>query len=84
MRPRSSSFLAGVIVEGTIDHGYHDEVQVLCVNVTSEPVHIKQFQRVAQMIVQPIPRVFMCGVDELKPAMRSGFGSSGGVAGGAK
>lgn len=66
---------------GLIDSGYRGELQVILVNTGDRPVAIERGQRIAQLLVQPVPDVVLDEVDELPPAIddrgERGFGSSG-------
>ena len=61
VRPRSGlAFKHGVTVlnaPGTIDADYRGEVQVLLVNMGSEPFTITRGMRIAQVIVAPVIQV---------------------------
>ncbi len=65
---------------GTVDAGYRGEVKVALLNTDqaeSHEVHVGD--RIAQMIVMPVPRVSFTRVEELPDSVRGqgGFGSSG-------
>jgi dUTP pyrophosphatase len=65
---------------GLIDAGYRGEVMVALVNL--DPTHdyeVKKGDRIAQLVVLPVPRAHFATVEELPPAQRGagGFGSSG-------
>jgi dUTP pyrophosphatase len=86
VRPRSGLALArGVTLAnapGTIDADYRGELQVLLVNLGSEPVAIEPGQRIAQLVIAPVARaevVEVEGVDRLGDSARGGggFGSTG-------
>ncbi|MFZ7087910.1 dUTP diphosphatase [Curtobacterium sp. RRHDQ10] len=65
---------------GTIDAGYRGEVKVALLNTdATEPYTIAVGDRIAQMIVLPVPRVRFVPVDALPESVRGdgGFGSSG-------
>ncbi|WP_082473707.1 dUTP diphosphatase [Curtobacterium sp. Leaf261] len=65
---------------GTIDSGYRGEVKVALLNTdASEAYTITAGDRIAQMIVMPVPAVRFVAVDELPDSVRGegGFGSSG-------
>ena len=61
---------------GTIDSDYRGEVQLAMINLGTEPVTIRHGDRIAQMVVQPVPRVRWEEVDELPASAREagGFG----------
>jgi dUTP pyrophosphatase len=65
---------------GTIDAGYRGEIKVALLNTdSSEPYEVTAGDRIAQMIVMPVPAVRFVAVDELPDSVRgdAGFGSSG-------
>lgn len=65
---------------GTVDSGYRGEVKVALLNTdASEPYEVHVGDRIAQVIVMPVPRVTFTRVDELPESVRGvgGFGSSG-------
>ena len=64
---------------GTIDAGYRGEVGVILINHSKVSFHIEKQMRIAQLVVQYVPQVFIEEVDELSDSERGeqGFGSSG-------
>ena len=65
---------------GTVDSGYRGEVRVALLNTdASEPYEVHVGDRIAQLIVMPVPRVTYTRVEELPESVRGagGFGSSG-------
>ena len=80
IRPRSGLALKqGVTLvnsPGTIDSDYRGEVQLAMINLGTEPVTIRHGDRIAQMVVQPVPRVRWEEVDDLPASAREagGFG----------
>lgn len=66
---------------GLIDSGYRGEVQVILHNTSSVPVEITRGQRIAQLLVLPVPALQLTLVDQLPDAPddrgAAGFGSSG-------
>jgi dUTP pyrophosphatase len=83
VRPRSGlAFKHGVTVlnaPGTIDADYRGEVQVLLVNLGSEPFTVSRGMRVAQMVVAPVTMVQPVEVGQVDETGRAagGFGSTG-------
>jgi dUTP pyrophosphatase len=83
VRPRSGLALKhGVTVlnsPGTIDADYRGEVQVILVNLGSEPFTVTRGMRIAQMVVAPVTAVDLVEVEEVTetPRAASGFGSTG-------
>lgn len=77
---RSSMGAKGVrTLGGVVDAGYRGEVQVLLINLRSEPYQINRGDKVAQMLVLPVSLCRTEEVDALPQTARSvgGFGSSG-------
>ncbi len=65
---------------GTVDAGYRGEIKVSLLNTDpTEPYDIAIGDRIAQLIVMPVPRVRFVPVDELPESARGegGFGSTG-------
>lgn len=83
VRPRSGlAFKHGVTVlnaPGTIDADYRGEVQVLLVNLGTEPFTITRGMRIAQMIIAPVTTVELVEVATVDETARAagGFGSTG-------
>jgi dUTP pyrophosphatase len=83
IRPRSGLALKhGVTVlnaPGTIDADYRGEIQVLLVNLGTEPFEITRGMRIAQMILAPVTRAQFLPTDSLDETARAagGFGSTG-------
>lgn len=83
VRPRSGlAFKHGVTVlnaPGTVDADYRGEVQVLLVNLSSEPFTITRGMRIAQVIVAPVIQVEPVEVEQVDetPRAAGGFGSTG-------
>lgn len=65
---------------GTVDAGYRGEIRVTVLNTDrSMPYDIAVGDRIAQLIVMPVPRAVFVPVDTLPDSHRgtAGFGSSG-------
>jgi dUTP pyrophosphatase len=83
IRPRSGlAFKHGITMlntPGTIDADYRGEVKVLAVNLGEEPFEIRHGDRIAQMVIAPVTRAIVHGVEELPGSERGegGFGSTG-------
>lgn len=84
IRPRSGlAAKAGVTLTncvGTIDSDYRGEVIVLLVNLGEEPYTFEPGERIAQMVIAPVPEVEVVEVEDTsKTAERGegGFGSTG-------
>lgn len=83
VRPRSGLALRhGITVlnsPGTIDSDYRGEVQVLLVNLGTEPFSITRGERIAQLVVQRIERAHLTEAATTTSTQRGagGFGSTG-------
>jgi dUTP pyrophosphatase len=83
VRPRSGlAFKHGVTVlnaPGTVDADYRGEVQVLLVNLCSEPFTVTRGMRIAQLVVAPVLQVEPVEVELVDdtPRAAGGFGSTG-------
>lgn len=83
VRPRSGLAVRyGLTVlnaPGTIDADYRGEVAVPLINLGQEPVVLRRGDRVAQLVLAPVPSVRWQEVDQLDAAARGdqGFGSTG-------
>ena len=83
VRPRSGlAFRHGVTVlntPGTVDADYRGELQVVLVNLGTEPFIVQRGMRIAQMIVAPVQRAVLVETDSLNKTERAtgGFGSTG-------
>ncbi|KGR92340.1 deoxyuridine 5'-triphosphate nucleotidohydrolase [Ureibacillus massiliensis 4400831 = CIP 108448 = CCUG 49529] len=83
IRPRSGLALKHSITvlnsPGTIDEGYRGEIGVILINHGKESFIVEQSMRIAQMVIQTVPKVQLIEVDELSETERgtAGFGSSG-------
>ncbi|UFP94318.1 dUTP diphosphatase [Gloeobacter morelensis] len=64
---------------GLIDCGYRGEIQVLLINHSEVPVVVSRGDRIAQLVVLPVPQVqfFEVGALESSERQTGGFGSSG-------
>jgi dUTP pyrophosphatase len=86
VRPRSGlADRAGISLTncvGTIDCDYRGEIILLVINHGDEPYTFEPGERVAQLIISPVPKVEIVEVDELKSSYQRGargFGSTGRV-----
>jgi len=83
VRPRSGLALQhGVTVlnaPGTIDADYRGEVQVILVNLGSEPFQVRRGMRVAQLVIAAFTPMVVVEATNLDPTARAtgGFGSTG-------
>jgi dUTP pyrophosphatase len=65
---------------GLIDAGYRGEIKVIAINLDAhEPIKIARGEKIAQLVVYPVPRVTLREVSELSETARggAGFGSTG-------
>jgi dUTP pyrophosphatase len=65
---------------GTVDAGYRGEIKVTLLNTDAEAAYdIEVGDRIAQLIVMPVPRVRFIPVESLPDSVRGegGFGSTG-------
>lgn len=66
---------------GTIDAGYRGEIAVILINLDqAAPVTLSRGDRIAQLVVQEVPKVTLTEVSMLPGSARDigGFGSTGG------
>ena len=83
VRPRSGlAAKHGITVlnsPGTVDADYRGEINVLLVNLGSEPFTIRRGERIAQMVIAPVTRVELVRAVSLSSTERGsgGFGSTG-------
>ncbi len=83
VRPRSGLALrqgVGLLNgPGTIDADYRGEIGVILINLGNDPVTVERGERVAQLVVQQVPRVALTEVESLDETGRGGggFGHTG-------
>ena len=83
IRPRSGlAAKAGISLTncvGTIDCDYRGEVMVLIINHGEEPYTFSPGERIAQMVIVPVPTVELIEVEQVADTERGegGFGSTG-------
>jgi dUTP pyrophosphatase len=85
IRPRSGLALKhGLTVlnsPGTIDADYRGEIQVIIINLSSDPFLIERGLRIAQMVVAPVSTFKWTEVDQhedfAQNERKGGFGSTG-------
>jgi dUTP pyrophosphatase len=84
VQPRSGAAarqgLSLVNTPGLIDSQYRGEIVVIAINLdATRPIDIRKGDRIAQLVILPIPRVTLTEVVALDETERSekGFGSSG-------
>jgi dUTP pyrophosphatase len=72
--------LSLVNTPGLIDSQYRGEIVLIAINLDGDaPVEIKRGDRLAQLVILPVPKVVLTEVDEFADTERNekGFGSSG-------
>ncbi len=64
---------------GTIDADYRGEVKVILINLGREPVTLERGDRIAQLVIAPVPSVVLQEVPDLDSTPRGdgGFGHTG-------
>lgn len=64
---------------GVIEHTYRGEYKVILVNLSDKDYQIKKYQKIAQLLIQPITTAKIIEVNELSQTQRGqgGFGSTG-------
>ncbi len=83
VRPRSGlaarSGLTVLNAPGTVDSDYRGEIQVLLVNLGSEPATLSPMERIAQLVIAPVARAELLLRVELDVTARGegGYGSTG-------
>jgi len=83
VRPRSGLALkygiSLVNTPGTIDSDYRGIVNVILINLGSEPYTVRRSERIAQMVIKEVVRGELAVTDELEETARSGggFGHTG-------
>jgi len=80
IRPRSGVTKTGLHVAiGTIDQGYRGEIKVIVTNFTKEAYQIAPGERIAQGVIEILPKVRTIKAFSLSDSIRGekGFGSTG-------
>ncbi len=83
IRPRSGLALRhGLMLPnspGTIDSDYRGELQIIVMNAGTAPIHIERGMKIAQLVLQPVPRVawLECAALDATERGDGGFGSTG-------
>ena len=75
--------VALVNAPGTVDAGYRGQIKVIVVNLDPrEPVVLRRFDRIAQLVIQRVERASFRAVPALPESVRAhgGLGSTGGHA----
>jgi dUTP pyrophosphatase len=79
VRPRSSAFRKGLVVQGCLDSDYRGPVKVVITNVSGQDVDLEEGRAYAQLILVPYVTPEFVVVDSLDETERGdkGFGSTG-------
>ncbi|MDR3116007.1 MAG: dUTP diphosphatase [Treponema sp.] len=83
VRPRSGlAWRHGITVlnaPGTIDSDYRGALEIILINLGSEPFRINNGDRIAQLVIAPVSRVMLKETDSVSVSIRGtgGFGSTG-------
>ena len=83
VRPRSGlAIKKGLTVlnsPGTIDSDYRGDLDIILINLGSEDIIIKDGERIAQLVIAPVCKANIAGVNVLSETARGGggFGSTG-------
>lgn len=64
---------------GVVDSGYRGEISVVLINLGKQDFKVNKYDRIAQMLIQPVVKVGFEEVDNLSDTSRGqgGFGSTG-------
>lgn len=67
------------VLAGVIDSSYIGEIKICLVNTSSQAIQINIGDKIAQMLIVPVPDAIMIEADELPTTDRgvAGFGSTG-------
>lgn len=83
VRPRSGlAWRHGITVlnaPGTIDSDYRGALEIMLINLGSEPFTIRNGDRIAQLVIAPVSRAVLKETDSVSVSIRGtgGFGSTG-------
>lgn len=79
IKPRSSVFSQGIVIEGVIDSGYRGDITLMIYNTTEQDITFEAGQRIAQLVITEVKTPPLLFVDELPPSTRGtgGLGSTG-------
>ena len=69
----------GITTDGTIDEGYTGQIGVILFNGSQQAYHVKQYDKIAQLVVVPVlyPKVELTSTLEGSERGSKGFGSTG-------
>lgn len=78
VKSKSSLNMKGITCEGVVDAGYVGNIAVR-LHSDKETIHFKKWQKIAQIVILPIPEVELELTDHFEQTERgdNGFGSSG-------
>ena len=67
-----------IVKAGVIDAGYRGEIMIIMSNTSNYPIDIKKGDKIAQMVILPVPEFDLLRVSNLKKSEREaqGFGST--------
>jgi dUTP pyrophosphatase len=83
VRPRSGLAarhgLTVLNIPGTVDADYRGEIQIILVNLGSDPFLVERGQRIAQLVIAPVFHAQLSQAQKLSKTVRGnrGFGSTG-------
>lgn len=81
VRPRSGKTLNSKlrVQYGTVDSPYRGEIKVICDNIGNDDLYIKRGEKIAQIVILPLPEFTPFEFDFLGETVRgeNGFGSTG-------
>lgn len=83
IRPRSGLAIKNGIGilngPGTIDSDYRGEIFIILINLGNEPFKVKNGDRIAQLVINPVVKPILEEVEDLPPTQRQdgGFGHTG-------
>ncbi len=65
--------------QGTVDSDYRGEIKILLLNLGPEPYLLQPGERIAQLVISPLPRITLHEVETLPESARGqeGFGHTG-------
>ena len=69
----------GITTDGTIDEGYTGQIGVILFNNSQQTYHVKQYDKIAQLVVVPVlyPKAELTNTLEGSERGSKGFGSTG-------
>ena len=62
---------------GVIDSDYNKEIGVIMTNTGNSQYTIRQGDKIAQMVIMPVPMIKFIEVNNIQDSGRGGFGSTG-------